>query len=632
MHLGRLVVLASVVSCLACEDSSPAPVPVYVDPTTIPPVIDCAATPNRRVCERNWSAQCGGSGAARDAVNCTLADLTCVVDVGCGVCIPNAAGCTANNEVNRCNAEGTAFVVTQTCPPTTVCNAATDSCVDLCAVAEASSSYVGCDYWAVTTSNSALDVAFDSFTGALLPRVFEFEVVVANPQPVAASISITRGTAPTITAAVPPFEVTRIVLPWIEELVGRADPHTSQVRRGAYRIQSSVPVTVYQFNPMEFRKRVGTQIVSSFTNDASLLLPTHVLTGNYMVMSMASIGSNITLDSDGSVVELSLAGFVTIVGADDQDVDVEITSSAFTTASPDGAVPALVPGQSVRLVLGAGDVVQLLTARQATCVEDAQPYDVFDSNNARVGTRHFCQPDPDYDLTGTTIRASGKVSVTAGHDCALVPFNMYACDHLEETMFPEEAWGTRVPIAVSASITGQREVPDVVRVVSSHDANRVTFQPPVHADVTLNRGEHMEFVADRDFVVTGTEALLVAQFLVGQNYAGEVATTGDPAMSLGIPDAQWRNSYAFLTPSTYQQDFVNVIAPTGAAVTLDDVDVTNWTVIEGTNLSSARISVLPGQHQMTGTSPFGITVYGYALFTSYMYPGGLDLRVINGPD
>ncbi len=32
-------------------------------------------------------------------------------------------------------------------------------------------------------------------------------------------------------------------------------------------------------------------------------------------------------------------------------------------------------------------------------------------------------------------------------------------------------------------------------------------------------------------------------------------------------------------------------------------------------------------HTATGNQPFGIEVYGYGYFTSYMYPGGLDLGV-----
>ena len=32
-------------------------------------------------------------------------------------------------------------------------------------------------------------------------------------------------------------------------------------------------------------------------------------------------------------------------------------------------------------------------------------------------------------------------------------------------------------------------------------------------------------------------------------------------------------------------------------------------------------------HALTGNAAFGLYVYGYGSRTSYMYPGGLDLRV-----
>ena len=32
-----------------------------------------------------------------------------------------------------------------------------------------------------------------------------------------------------------------------------------------------------------------------------------------------------------------------------------------------------------------------------------------------------------------------------------------------------------------------------------------------------------------------------------------------------------------------------------------------------------------GNHVITGSSPFGITVYGYGQYTSYWYPGGSNL-------
>lgn len=609
----------------ACEDPMP-PAALWVDPATIPPVIDCAASPNQRVCEGDWSALCGASGAPTEAINCALSELTCVRELGCLVCTPNAAGCTDDNEVYRCDASGDTYEVTQTCALGTVCNATANTCIDLCDEAEQSSSYVGCDYWAVTTSNSQLDNESD-LAGNLTPRVFEFEIVIANPQNVAAQVTIERANETPIEVSVNPSAVTRVKLPWVEDLVGRGNPHTTHAIEGAYHVVSSVPVTIYQFNPMEF-SRVASDgnRTFSFTNDASLLLPTHVLTGNYTVMSQAALDAT-AVSPSGDAFRGVLPGFVAIVGVDDSDIEIEIVSSAFTAASPDGVVPALSPGQTVSLLIGRGDVIQLVTATPETCTEDPKQDDLGGG-----AVRIYCAPDPDYDLTGTTIRSTGRVSVIAGHDCARVPFNVPFCDHLEESLFPEEVWGRSVPIAVSATAVGARNVPDVVRVLSASDGNRVTFQPQVHSDVVLDRGAYIEFVVDEPFVATGTDAIMVAQFLVGQHYGDEPAETGDPAMSLGIPSEQWRNSYAFMTPSTYEDDFVSVIAPQGATVMLDDVAIDGWQAIEGTQLASTDVSVRAGQHRMTGTTPFGITAYGYALYTSYAYPGGLDLRVINGPE
>jgi hypothetical protein len=35
-------------------------------------------------------------------------------------------------------------------------------------------------------------------------------------------------------------------------------------------------------------------------------------------------------------------------------------------------------------------------------------------------------------------------------------------------------------------------------------------------------------------------------------------------------------------------------------------------------------------HEITGTQPFGISVYGYGVDTSYWYPGGQNLELLPG--
>ncbi|MBU1241174.1 hypothetical protein KJ865_15780, partial [Myxococcota bacterium] len=45
-----------------------------------------------------------------------------------------------------------------------------------------------------------------------------------------------------------------------------------------------------------------------------------------------------------------------------------------------------------------------------------------------------------------------------------------------------------------------------------------------------------------------------------------------------------------------------------------------------------NISASPYTHTITSDQPFGIMVYGFAPYTSYFYPGGLDLNIINSAD
>ena len=78
---------------------------------------------------------------------------------------------------------------------------------------------------------------------------------------------------------------------------------TVKVEKGAYHLVSSRPVTVYQFNALEYKGAGGeagkswascpgdvvctngaaTRGCFSFSNDASLLLPSTAMTGNYRV-------------------------------------------------------------------------------------------------------------------------------------------------------------------------------------------------------------------------------------------------------------------------------------------------------------------------------------------------------------
>ena len=115
--------------------------------------------------------------------------------------------------------------------------------------------------------------------------------------------------------------------------------------------------------------------------------------------------------------------------------------------------------------------------------------------------------------------------------------------------------------------------------------------------------------------------------MVGQA-APPAQTSGDPAMALAVGKEQYRNSYLFHTPTNYTTSYVNIVAPTGTTITLDGAPVSTFTVIGNSGFGLARVALNNaggGNHNISGSQPFGITVYGYGDYTSYWYAGGLNL-------
>ena len=78
------------------------------------------------------------------------------------------------------------------------------------------------------------------------------------------------------------------------------------------------------------------------------------------------------------------------------------------------------------------------------------------------------------------------------------------------------------------------------------------------------------------------------------------------------------------------QNYVNVTAPTDAAVMLDGQPIPQASFKSiGPDFIAARVSIKAGTHTIESGKPFGIETYGLAPYTSYMYPGGLDVKQIN---
>jgi hypothetical protein len=316
---------------------------------------------------------------------------------------------------------------------------------------------------------------------------------------------------------------------------------------------------------------------------------------------------------------------LSIVGLED---DTEVQVVLRSNIQGGAGVSAFRSGETASFTINRFDVVQLLSEVPASCTpvrSEPHPGDP----TITVG---FCDLGSDFDLTGSEISANKPIAVYGGHDCTFVPFDRWACDHLEEQMFPLQAWGTRYIATHTQPVAGEG---NLWRVISGTDGNTVHFNPDVYGDTPLNRTDWFEFESSDDFEVTGDSEFLLVEYLVGQG--SDLGSIGDPSMWLAVPVRQYRLAYNFLAPEDYRDDpaagvtgrnYVNVMAKVGTSVMLDGSPVSGIAAIGGGEFGVARVRIDGGSHVITSTEVFGIMCYGYGNYTSYMYPGGLDVKQI----
>jgi len=441
----------------------------------------------------------------------------------------------------------------------------------------------------------------------------DFAVVVTNPSSLdTAEVGVSRGGSEVAVATVPPGETRSIALSLVEQL--QAADTSGHVVDGAYEVLSSIPIAAYQYNPLHFQMGTGRNATYSYTNDASLLLPEHVLTGSYIVSTWPTFG----IGEFPGASQWS-PGFVALAATNDG------TSVTFETRAntQGGDIEALQVGGEVQFTMDRGDVVQIMAETPESSLQ-INTCLTRGGEQAGNGNNQSCLDRVLGDLTGSRIQATGPLVVVAGHVCTFMPFDSYACDHLEETMLPLETWGQQALMTSPRSPSGHTNSAAFYRVVSGDTANFITFDPEVHPPVQLNSGEFVEFLSGSDFLVEGTSTLYVTQALLGEEALG--SHSGDPALGSGIPINQWRSEYDFLIPETYTSNWLNVTASAATQVYLDGLLITTWEDIDGLGYQVARIEVEPGSHHVesVGKVGFGITAYGYASYTSYLLPGGMN--------
>jgi hypothetical protein len=601
--------------------------------------------------------------------DCNQRGQVCVSDpaLWCVTCRPGELRCTENSlSVERCSTDGQRWEPVRDCDQTRGEACRAGRCVVLCTDSSVQNTYYGCEYYGIDADNIVEN-------GGRSAASQQYAIVVSNPDPIlTARVEIHRNVAApgepvrlerVAQAVIPPRDLETFPLPAREvdcsTVAGLNDGTGTCLSSRAYRVTSTYPVVAYQFNPLE---NVGV-----FSNDASLLLPTNSLTGQYRVLGYPQQWSR-TMNPDTNGGE-EIRAWMAIVGTQPNTM-VEITPRA--DVIPGGPIRTRVPaGQPFRVTLGPFDVLNLETGGFLA------------------------------DFTGSQINPSAPVAVFSGTECSDVPFwrtsseRQAACDHIEEQLFPAATAAqnyvlsrspsrTRAVSLAGATVAVVNE-PEWFRVLNaSSQVVRVTTTLPedlsnpggATVEFSLEEGEFRDIRALADFILRADAPVIVGQFMGSQGTTGIPTTLpgGDPALIMVPPVQQWRSDYVFLTPNKYAFDFVQIVARPDVEVFLgngiEETPVRDFADCERSRsdgcvetprhmcpppvyvtyrcqLSFPRIdnsSMPPGivagrqgdgvrtvrSVEPAGRTPEGVMVLvsGFDRFVSYAYAGGTNLRPV----
>ena len=128
---------------------------------------------------------------------------------------------------------------------------------------------------------------------------------------------------------------------------------------------------------------------------------------------------------------------------------------------------------------------------------------------------------------------------------------------------------------------------------------------------------------------------MVATFQLGGSLVDPTGGLGDPSQSLFASVEQYRVKYVFLSPDDYSQNWMDIVMPSGTDLWLDGMMIqpaNPETIADGYEVARIGLTeVNGGAHTLEATHPVGVQVLGYGEYTSYQYPGGLNLALIAPP-
>ncbi|MFY0535731.1 IgGFc-binding protein [Nannocystis pusilla] len=120
------------------------------------------------------------------------------------------------------------------------------------------------------------------------------------------------------------------------------------------------------------------------------------------------------------------------------------------------------------------------------------------------------------DFTGMRVSSTAPVAVMTGSPAMSLPgpgMNYYK-DYLEEQVPPRTAWGKDYAVV---KFRPRSDEPDLYRFIADKDGTVLTFTGDHQGEVTLDEGQFHELLTAASFRVEGTEAFMVAHYMLSQD-------------------------------------------------------------------------------------------------------------------
>ena len=334
-------------------------------------------------------------------------------------------------------------------------------------------------------------------------------------------------------------------------------------------------------------------------SDSTLAIPVSKLGQDYYVMTYVTSPNGLVTQSQFGIVATQNNTSVTINST--QSIGPPLTTRTITAGVP------------YVIILNQGDTYNL--------------------NDETEDTALTGQHWGSYDFTGTHVTSSAPIGVFCGGFCALpmLPPSYSpsgAENYIYEQLLPVMDWSDQYLYYPMAEGTGT-----TARILASQNGTQVAVNGTSLG--TLNSGQFFETFLSGPSVIQANYPVMAAEFHDGDGYNN---TNGDPFLMLMPPPSRYLQQYEVYAGGDYvygmdKELYVIVPNASTAGILLDGTAVSagSFTPIGTSGYSGAALAVATGAHQLSGSAPFGLQVYGVGHDDGYGFMGGeaLQTSVIN---